>query len=154
MTDEQEKALRTASGILCGMGYYDQAETINGMLAAGASDGQAEPIYQLRMRLTGDWRDQDEFSYRNNVKTCPDDVRVLYTHTSAEIAALREQISQSAKIIASLAERIAGMEKDAEKRRDALIEALAAVAVEYVADRHLGHYSRQWEVVVAKEKQS
>lgn len=60
MTDEQEKALRTASGILCGMGYYDQAETINGMLAAGAirgplTDDQRQRAIALYMNLPHSW---------------------------------------------------------------------------------------------------
>ncbi|WP_248321988.1 hypothetical protein [Caballeronia sp. Sq4a] len=42
MNDEQIKALRKASAVLCGTGHHDEASTINGLLAASAS---AEPEF-------------------------------------------------------------------------------------------------------------
>jgi hypothetical protein len=43
--------------------------------AAPAKSGA--PVYQLKL-ASGDWRDQDEIAYRNNVKYYPADVRIVY----------------------------------------------------------------------------
>lgn len=77
------------------------------LLAAGASEGQ-EPIYQERATLlSSTWFDVSITEYRERLDTDGSDwVRIVYLHPSAEIAALRE--------------RIAGMEKDAERWRKAL----------------------------------
>jgi hypothetical protein len=66
--------------------------------AAGASEGQAEPIYQVRPRNGEEWTDVSEAEYHISGGSGYLQ-RIVYLHPSAEIAVLRE--------------RIAGMEKDA-----------------------------------------
>lgn len=97
-------------------------------LKVGASEGQAEPIYQVK-RVHG-WVDVPESRY-TEIKEDPNDcgeLRILYLHPSAELAALRERIAilehERDEAIAAeekvqelhdaLFERITVMEKDAE----------------------------------------
>ncbi|KDR41609.1 hypothetical protein BG61_17045 [Caballeronia glathei] len=47
--------------------------------------GKGEAVYQYRL-ASGDWRDQSEVSYRNNLTNCPDKVRIVYTAPQAECA--------------------------------------------------------------------
>ncbi len=106
--------------------------------AAGASEGQAEPVYQIAAGK--DWRDISESDYQK-FSAQPDRylVRALYLHPSAEIAALREENAnwqEAGRTMASevtrLRERIAGMEKDAERARWIDVETRAPECGEWV----------------------
>lgn len=101
MTEHDAKGLEIIAGWLQRDGLIEPAAMLR-RLAAGASEGQAEPIYQVK-RVHG-WVDVPESRY-TEIKEDPNDcgeLRILYLHPSAEIAALRE--------------RIAGMAKDARPR--------------------------------------
>ena len=77
--------------------------------AAGASEGQAEPIYQARSIGMQSWGDQSKDGFDHMAKyPAIFETRTVYLHPSAEIAALRE--------------RIAGMEKDADAGKNRRFE--------------------------------
>jgi hypothetical protein len=47
--------------------------------------GKGAAVYQYRL-ASGDWRDQSEVSYRNNLTNCPDKVRIVYTAPRAQLS--------------------------------------------------------------------
>lgn len=67
---------------------------IRALLAAGASEGQAEPIYQVRPRNGEEWTDVSEAEYHISGGAGYLQ-RIVYLRPSAEIAALRERIAGS-----------------------------------------------------------
>lgn len=98
------------------------------LLAAGASEGQAEPVawrWRLTAEINGKQWGPGPWEYTLNPEKFESrtlyEVEPLYLSPSAEIAALRERIANLETIEAAsddeierLRERIAGMEKDAE----------------------------------------
>jgi hypothetical protein len=168
------------------------------LLAAGASEGQAEPIYQARTmgsRFADTWTDQskDGFDHMAKYPACFE-TRTVYLHPSAEIAALRKerdhwkanhdaQVSRARLLIertdlpldrvrayeevAALRERIAGMEKDAERmsalcdeldlnRRNVRYDGMPiwdAMCDAIGADLDGNAFRRAIDAAIAKEKQ-
>lgn len=94
MTNEQKDAIRWARDVAIA-GKWEHVKALQELLAAGASEGQAEPFGWISKQ------DVDTGCIGLVGKKIHDDDVPLYTHPSAELTALRE--------------RIAGMEKDATK---------------------------------------
>jgi hypothetical protein len=86
-------------GDYCRQNVQDQWEVWQARAALTAEKVAAEPIYQLRL-ASGDWRDQNEHSYRNNARTCPDEVRIVYAApqpAQTQVALTDEQIIDRCK---------------------------------------------------------
>ncbi|SAK65884.1 hypothetical protein AWB80_03114 [Caballeronia pedi] len=103
----------------------------------GASEGQAEPVaWQWQDEVTQRWHTQEHKpNYADGTA-----IRPLYTHPSAEIAALRE--------------RIAGMEKDAGRGSVAALQsARHAVYTASTLDEAFTSVQKLIDAAIAKEKQ-
>ncbi len=125
--------LKRAVGYLSLHGYEAEAKALSAdaraLLAAGASEGQ-EPVgwavrekhFPDRLLFSDETGDKPSQGDREWAEKQGHEYVALYTDPSAEIAALREAMKGAAVIanasgaeIKALRERIAGMEKDAEK---------------------------------------
>lgn len=78
--------------------YKKILEFARALLAAGASEGQAEPVaWQFRDLIEGQWTKwrHANTAIRERYKDWPDvEFRPLYLHPSAELAALRARITE------------------------------------------------------------
>ncbi|WP_250477361.1 hypothetical protein [Caballeronia sp. INML1] len=112
--------LNDLNGYLDDEAYTVRVGELRALLAAGASEGQAEPVAWAVYWGIGNMRPHSvHFEKETAVKVASEikshtELRPLYTHPSAEIAALRE--------------RIAGMEKDARQIERQAMERAAAIA--------------------------
>lgn len=92
MTDGQKDAIRWARDVAIA-GKWEHVKALQELLAAGASDGQAQPVA---------WADKHDLERLRNgtltiagagAKQRPDNVP-LYTRPSAELTALRERSAE------------------------------------------------------------
>ena len=115
MTEHDAKGLEIIAGWLQRDGLIEPAAMLR-RLAAGASEGQAEPIYQIRSTNSGTWHDVDKERYVSTRF----ERRIVYTHDlNNRVLALEASLYLKDAEIAALRERIAGMEKDAQRYREA-----------------------------------
>ena len=124
MTDEQKNALESAIAHCEKNGYWEAAP-LKELLAAGASEGQAEPVgWAIREKHfpdrllfsheTGEKPEQDdrEWAAKQGHEYVP-----LYTHPSAELTDLREERDDLLKHLADCRDAMPVPEPDSEADR-------------------------------------
>lgn len=162
MTEKELTAISIAIGVLKRESMFENAEILKGLrtrlsLAAGASEGQ-EPVAQIVRGKTV--AGLDVWDIKVFDKTLQNGTK-LYTHPSAEIAALRERIADkeadNVRLVQAnqdlrdqMRERIAGMEKDA---RNARLKALSDAIGEFSFGRTMPEVKMAIHALYQAEKQ-
>jgi hypothetical protein len=95
MIEEMMTTLSDLNGYLDDEAYTVRVGELRALLATPAPlSDEPVAIYQMRVGLTGDWRDQDEAAYLYNAKHCPQDTRIVYAAPPATPSDKQEAVGE------------------------------------------------------------